>query len=672
MPIDRNALVSRHAVHLNTLDTDNPLSVGNGQFCFTVDSTGLQSFYDMYKTAGTPLCTFSSWYWHSTDSGRYVPDDVEMTSYMFNGRETTYPTEKKQGNEEVYDWLRQNPHKGNLARIMFLLDGKEIEESKLTDINQRLDLYQGMITSSYSLDGVPCKVQTCVSPDQDTISIHVESALLQERRLTIQLVFPYASHQMDGSDWQNNDCHSTKILEQTNQVMTIMRILDETKYYVNIKSEGAVSFHHEGHKIGVQCAYGKLSLSVQFARFLNRETETSNDIARRAQSWWEHFWEKGGAIDFFGSTDPRAIELERRIILSQYLQAINCAEDIPPAETGLFCNSWYGKFQLEMYPLHVYSFCLFGHTELLMRSLPWFIQHLDRAKENARRNKFPGARWPKMISYSGIDSPSPITLLIWQQPHVLFLLEEVYRQTKDKNLLELYWEVVKQTAAFMAGFVVYEKQNDNYVLLCPVEPAQITYDPMTVSNPTFELEYWKEGLDIAIKWAERLGQKVPPRWLTVRDKLAAPTISDGVYLSHEKCPDTYTTFNHDHPSMLMAYGFLNGTYIDKNIMLATYRKVRSCWDDDSLWGWDFAMMALCAIRLGLKNDAVDLLLAHTPKNTWTVNGHNRAGKDLPAYLPTNGTLLWAAALMATEKCYPDDGSWIVTSERIAAPFDNVD
>ena len=84
------------------------------------------------------------------------------------------------------------------------------------------------------------------------------------------------------------------------------------------------------------------------------------------------------------------------------------------------------------------------------------------------------------------------------------------------------------------------------------------------------------------------------------------------------------------------------------------------------------MMALCAIRLGLKNDAVDLLLTHTPKNTWTVNGHNRAGKDLPAYLPTNGTLLWAAALMATEKCYPDDGSWIVTSERIAAPFDNVD
>ena len=34
-PIDRHALVARHEVVLKKFDANNPLSVGNGQFCFT-------------------------------------------------------------------------------------------------------------------------------------------------------------------------------------------------------------------------------------------------------------------------------------------------------------------------------------------------------------------------------------------------------------------------------------------------------------------------------------------------------------------------------------------------------------------------------------------------------------------------------------------------------------
>ena len=39
-PIDRHALVTRHDVVLTNFDVANPLSVGNGEFCFTVDATG--------------------------------------------------------------------------------------------------------------------------------------------------------------------------------------------------------------------------------------------------------------------------------------------------------------------------------------------------------------------------------------------------------------------------------------------------------------------------------------------------------------------------------------------------------------------------------------------------------------------------------------------------------
>src|SRR5580765_6155460 len=63
-PIDRHALVTRHNVELHEFDVNNPRSVGNGQFAFTVDATGLQTFPDAF-TNTTPLGTLSQWGWHS-------------------------------------------------------------------------------------------------------------------------------------------------------------------------------------------------------------------------------------------------------------------------------------------------------------------------------------------------------------------------------------------------------------------------------------------------------------------------------------------------------------------------------------------------------------------------------------------------------------------------------
>jgi len=78
------------------------------------------------------------------------------------------------------------------------------------------------------------------------------------------------------------------------------------------------------------------------------------------------------AVDLSGSSDPRAPELERRIVLSQYLTAINSAGSMPPQETGRVCNSWHGKFHLEMHWWHAAHFALWGCPQLLERSLPWY------------------------------------------------------------------------------------------------------------------------------------------------------------------------------------------------------------------------------------------------------------------------------------------------------------
>ena len=46
--IDRKALVTRHNPVIKEINPVSPLSVGNGEFAFTADITGMQSFPEAY------------------------------------------------------------------------------------------------------------------------------------------------------------------------------------------------------------------------------------------------------------------------------------------------------------------------------------------------------------------------------------------------------------------------------------------------------------------------------------------------------------------------------------------------------------------------------------------------------------------------------------------------
>src|ERR671917_376840 len=90
--IDRAALVRRHNPTLRKLDPLSPLSVGNGEFAFTGDVTGLQTFPREYETA-MPLCTMAQWGWHTTPR----PPSLEgaalrLVPYDTHGRQVGYQT----------------------------------------------------------------------------------------------------------------------------------------------------------------------------------------------------------------------------------------------------------------------------------------------------------------------------------------------------------------------------------------------------------------------------------------------------------------------------------------------------------------------------------------------------------------------------------------------------
>jgi len=690
-PIDRYRLVTRHNPHLFELCPNSPLTVGNGEFAFTADVTGLQTFPESYMGDGkTPLCTMSQWGWHSNPAPRdeqgREKKELKMEEWDVYGRKVGFASGKK-GQEDVFNWLRENPHKMHLGRIGFKIllgNGERASASDIGNIDQELDMWRGIITSRFSVEGVPVTVKTCCHPSRDIIAVSVDSPLIKESRLFIEIEFPYGSPNKYAADFKNEAAHTSRIVDCSKNSISILRQLDEDSYFFNAAfSENCTIKQYGKHLFTLSPLSGdKIELVSSFTQCIIREPLPAYaNVEQESIKYWESFWSNGGIVELAESKDPRALELERRIILSQYLMAIQCAGSLPPQETGLTCNSWYGKFHLEMHWWHAAHFPLWGRSYLLERSMWWYHYILDRSKAYAEYQGYTGARWPKMCSKDNLNSPSPIgVMLIWQQPHPIMFAELCYRANPTKETLLKYSEIVFESAEFMASYAVYDKENDRFVLGPPLAAAQESLaagdGKSKTMNPTFELAYWRYGLEVAQEWRKRLGLPANPKWEEVRSKLPPLPVVNGLYTAAESCPDTFPNFMHDHPTMLGAFGILNDKYTDKEIMLNTLKKVLSDWEfEKKSWGWDFPMVAMTAARLGEPSIAVDALLMDISSNVYLKNGHNTNLKrpDLPLYLPGNGALLIAVAMMCAgwEGCppvhapgFPQDGSWNVKFEGL--------
>lgn len=672
--IDRRAWVSRHDPVLTAPDPASPLTVGNGCFAFTADVTGLQTLYDAYA-AVTPLCTMADWGWHSTPAptaeGRYTLDDLRLEPFNFCGREVRYARACYPETAHVYDWLRENPHKVSLLRVGLRLNGENLSEADFTGVCQRLRMYEGRLESQWRLRDVAGEVVTACDPELDALAFRIGCPLLTSG-LTVEIEFPYGSPEISGAAWDDGERHRTTLSGDV-----IRREMDDLCCMIRIDAPGARVEQVAAHRIRITAAGETLELSLSLAKDAESKAIPAQQILRRSESWWADFWRRGGAIDLSGAEDPRATELERRIVTSLYLLAVNSSGRMPPAETGLTCNSWYGKAHLEMHFWHMAWAPLWGHGELLERCLPWYHAILPRARENAARNGYRGARWPKMIADTGEDSPSVIaTLLVWQQPHIVTLLTLLLRTMDDTRIpefLRMHWPLIRETADFMADYAVPDAQGV-YHIEPPVIPVQERFEPAETRDPAFEAAYWRFGLLLAIDWAERLGENVPEAWRDVAAHMALPPVRDGLAAARAAAEDPFGGQTDDHPSMLMSLGVLPGGDLDRPAMARTLQRVLDVWDFSSLWGWDFAVMAMTAQRLGEPARALDLLLYPTEKNAYERSGHNRQAdrRDLPLYLPGNGSLLLAAAMLAAggDDCSPAFGAagWRAECEGIHPYF----
>ena len=429
--IDRKSLVNRHKVQIDTIDILNPLTVGNGRFAFTADITGLQTFPALYEK-GIPLGTQSEWGWHSfpdTDGFRF---EESLQDYDYHGRKVPFSVQIRtpRRNSDAVNYLRQNPHRLHLGMIGLDIthpDGSPVKADEIIYIDQILDTWTGELHSKFRIGDVPVEVTTYCHQGMDLISARIISPLIRSGSLRIKISFPYPTgqHTDSGCDWTKPDKHRSELTPGQNSA-EIKRIIDGTSYSVRLGWKGKANVSgKEPHIYYLQPEKGTSQLTFSCLFTPDNSPGDLPDFKSTAgnnKSSWRQFWMSGGAVDLSGSTDPRAPELERRIVLSQYLTRIQCAGSNPPSETGLTFNSWHGKFHLEMHYWHGIHFALWNRTDLLERSLGYYNNIKEKARETASRQGFDGLRWPKMTDPAGNDSPSGVgSFLIWQQPHIIYM-----------------------------------------------------------------------------------------------------------------------------------------------------------------------------------------------------------------------------------------------------------
>ena len=643
--IDRKKVVSRNNPKVTSIDSLSSLSVGNGGFAFTVDATGLQTFPERY-TKGVALGTMSDWGWHSfINPDNFRSEDAYGVRHFGRGHDEVYSIQYKTGRaRDAVEWLRCNPHRIHLGIVGFNLS----DYNKIKDVEQELDLWNGKIDSRFKYNDDSYHVETLVNPNEDEIAAKVECSTNPE--LVFRFPYPTGAHSDDACSWEDVETNRTFMVSESKNNVVLKRQIDATIYYVTVTWEGKARFTKQSENRYVLRSLKKnLSFTVSFSEQPISHQYKFATIASESYKYWNRYWNKGGIIDFSHVDDPRARELERRVVLSQYLLAVNDGGDTPPQETGLTYNSWFGKFHLEMIWWHQACFALWGHPEILDRSLDWYHKVEHKAREIAKRQGLKGVRWMKMTDPSGAEAPSNVgSFLIWQQPHPIYLAELLYRATGDESLFDRYGNIVQETAEMMESFLVYNRQKERYELRGYI-PAQETFNPDSTLNSPMELSYWHFALGIAQLWRERRGLDRDKKWDDIISHLSPLAYNEeGFCLSAENARDTYQNIRmtSDHPAILGALGILpDNKLINKKVMSSTLDWIIKNWNWDHTWGWDFPMVAMCAARLGRPETAVEALLMPMRTNTYLVNGHNYQTERLRVYLPGNGGLLTAVAMM---------------------------
>lgn len=584
--------IIKYNLKFNHIDSKNPVTIGNGDFAITLDQTGTQSLYEIYKDI--PLSTMSNKNWFYKDKKDIKPSYVDGKAYMLFNLD----------NDPNYQINRQYPFKYSFMQILLYDNDKLIDINNIKDVKQELDLYKGIVTSSFNYKEKINKTTSFIYQDHDEFNFKLESD-----NLNLALKFNYPSYTKNG--------YRLDILPNV--------LVKEDRITLLYDDKNSLSF--------------KLKSSSNYQIVENTLIFDDNNVSF---SLALDEIKEGKLLDEFWKCDNGIIidneELVKKMVLSKYLLHVNSTGIYPPQESGLTYNCWNSKFHLEMHLIHSLWNIYNNHVGDLVKSFDYYLSIMPSSLKRASLNGYKGLRFPKMTGPDGEDSPSNIgPLLIWQAPHILFMLQEIYYLYNKENIIKKYEPLISGTIDFMISFLTLK--DSKYQMLDPLLEACESIPLDRCQNPSFELEYWRYTLERQPKIDTVLYGHQRYDYLDITSKIITPKEDDGIYLKTYGVIDKYDLYK-DHPTEGFLMSFFKSKIVDKEKMAKTIDYILKNMDLSSYWGWDFPFLGLSLLNCGEIEKSIEVTQLNTINNQYLYNGYNTSPRDdLKAYLPGNGAFL---------------------------------
>lgn len=584
--------IIKYNLKFNHIDSKNPVTIGNGDFAITLDQTGTQSLYETYKDI--PLSTMSNKNWFYKDKKDIKPSYVDGKAYMLFNLD----------NDPNYQINRQYPFKYSFMQILLYDNDKLIDINNIKDVKQELDLYKGIVTSSFNYKEKINKTTSFIYQDHDEFNFK-----LQSDNLNLALKFNYPSYTKNG--------YRLDILPNV--------LVKEDRITLLYDDKNSLSF--------------KLKSSSNYQIVENTLIFDDNNVSF---SLALDEMKEGKLLDEFWKCDNGIIidneELVKKMVLSKYLLHVNSTGIYPPQESGLTYNCWNSKFHLEMHLIHSLWNIYNNHVGDLVKSFDYYLSIMPSSLKRASLNGYKGLRFPKMTGPDGEDSPSNIgPLLIWQAPHILFMLQEIYYLYNKENIIKKYEPLISGTIDFMISFLTLK--DSKYQMLDPLLEACESIPLDRCQNPSFELEYWRYTLERQPKIDTVLYGHQRYDYLDITSKIITPKEDDGIYLKTYGVIDKYDLYK-DHPTEGFLMSFFKSKIVDKEKMVKTIDYILKNMDLSSYWGWDFPFLGLSLLNCGEIEKSIEVTQLNTINNQYLYNGYNTSPRDdLKAYLPGNGAFL---------------------------------
>ena len=312
--------------------------------------------------------------------------------------------------------------------------GERRAPEDLTDVEQRLDLWNGSLRSRFRLEGELVEVETLCHPRLDLVAVRVVSPLLRLGRVAVRVRFPYGSPDTTAADWTKPEAHETRLV---NAAPSQRRVSIDGSTATATTSlwpgdQQADSCDRRSHELVLEPAgRGRVRGG---GRVLTPSDHAATAGLRRhaprgARALERLLVERRGDRPL---REPRpALARARapdRPLAVPHRDPVRGALPAPgdaasPSTAGTGSSTWRCTGGTRRTSRCGAACPCSSAASATTRAI------LPKARATARRQGYAGARWPKMTDPSGTESPSSVgPFLVWQQPHPIYYAELVYRE----------------------------------------------------------------------------------------------------------------------------------------------------------------------------------------------------------------------------------------------------